>query len=493
MKYILTTLLTLTTVFTSLTYGADVHDLDSRIGIEMHEFNQQGDHFHIVYTVYVRQRAIARFRGMSLTPVLTDGSNEVALPSFVVPGANKERVLTRYYSNSRQDMPDFDIDWRTPNAVTYTITLPLQEWMHNAQLVIQREIQTYRARSTFDYFVLNSGAAVHTHTHTHTHTLYRAHLRVEMIEPAHVEIATDRNMLLLSGQALLDFPVGQSYILPHFQRNPIELARVYDVVRNITNNPDVRLQSIYISGFASPEGTAAFNLNLSGARANALLNLLRNTFDIPLHLFNLSAGGEDWDGLVRLLHENRVWIPNRDRIVQIIANEHDLDRREQQIRALDPNAWEIMLRHLFPHLRTVKYRIKYAVAEEGMAAENNNGTMSHHAMFQLAKNDGIESDNAYHLITHLILQHFPHSELAHSNAAALHIQRGNFAAAHKHLERAGNGATVLNNRGVLALLESDWERAEYYLIQAQAAGSVDAVYNRERLKVMMPQSEAEAR
>ena len=485
MRYILTTIL-LSILFTSL-YGVSIHNLDRGLGIEMHEFNQQGDNLHIVYTVHLSNRAIARFRGMSLTPVLTDGNNEIALPSFVVLGSNKERTLTRYFRNHRLAIPDFDINWRSPNAVTYTISLPLQEWMNSAQLVVHREVQTYRARSTFDSFVLGSGVAKHPPTQLHSHTLYRAQLRVEMVEPAHVETGTDRNILMLSGQAFLDFPVGQSYIQPHFRRNPIELMRVHDVVRNITNNPNAQLHSIDIRGFASPEATAAFNWNLSGARANALLRHLHTTFNIPLHLFNVSAGGEDWDSLVRLLHENRVWVPNRERILQIIALEPDLDRREQQIRALDPHAWDIMLRDLFPDLRRVDYHINYTVVE-AVAVPDNNVAMSHRALFLQAKGYGSGSDRAHHIITNVIPQHFPYSELAHNNAAALHIQRGDFALARVHLERAGDGSAALNSRGVLALLEGDLMRAEYYLVRAQVAGSIDAWHNREKLAIMRAES-----
>ena len=477
MKYILATILVLSTVFTGFAQMG-MFNIDRGVNIELHEFHERGDNLYISYTVHLDRRAIARWRGMSLTPAIVHGNNEMLLPSFVVLGPNKDRVLTRYYTNHRLDMPNFDIDWRADNAVLYTVNVPFQQWMEDAQLVIHREIQTYRARSTFDMFALNNRVELEPRV------AYQAQPRVEIVIPAREPKILDR-----SGQAFLDFPVGQSTILPNFRRNPVELARIQDEVRRVVSNPDAELQRIYIRGFASPEGTAASNQRLSEARATALQNHLRNMFGLPASLFRASGGGEDWDGLVRLLNENRVHVPNQDRILQIIATEFDLDRREQQIRAASPNGWAIMLRELFPDLRRADYRIYYTIRDYELEdaitlIDRNPGDLSHYEMFLVAEHYGRGSERANLIITNLILQHFPNDELAHNNAAALMIQRGDLALARAHLARAGDSAAALNNRGVLELLEGNLERAEDYLARAQAAGSEDAPHNRNELRLV---------
>ena len=487
-KYILATILVLSTAFSGFAYSAGVYGWDRGINIEMHEFHERGDNLHIVYTVHLDNRAISRFKGMSLTPALTDGNREILLPSFVVVGPNKDRVLTRYYHNHRLAMPNFDVDWRTDNSVTYSVVIPFQMWMEDAQLVIHREVQTTRERSIFDYFALNNRVELEPRP------VHQVQPRVEMVIPVYVEVEPERTMLILPGQAFLDFPVGQSNIQPNFRRNPVELGRAQEAVRTVLTTPDAQLQSIYIRGFASPEGTAASNYRLSGARATALQNHLSNLFNIPLHMFRVSAGGEDWDGLVGQLNEDTsAHIPDRDQILHIIATEHNLDRREAQIRALHGNAWSIMLRDLFPDLRRVNYYINYVVVEDVSLRERNVGNMLHHELFQMAKQYGIESDQAYLIITSVALQRFPGDELAHNNAAALHIQRGDLTMARVHLERAGDSAAALNNRGVLALLEGNLERAEDYLTRAQAAGSEDAAHNRNELRLKREDFEREER
>ena len=472
----------LSTVFSGFSQ-ANLFEIDRGVVVELHEFREQGDDLHVVYTVHIDRRAIARWRGMSLTPSVETNTQQLFLPSFVALGPNKERVLTRYYRNHRLDMPNFDIDWRTATSTTHRVTIPYQAWMDDAQLVIHREVQTYRARSTFDSFALNHRVELEPRAP------YQIQPRVEVIIPAREPKMLDR-----SGQAFLDFPVGQSVIQPNFRRNPVELARIQDAVRAVVSNPDAELQSLYIRGFASPEGTAASNQRLSEARAIALQNHLHRMFNIPVNVFRTSGGGEDWDGLVQLLHQNRVFVPNQDRILHIIATEFDLDRRERQIRALDQNAWNIMLRELFPDLRRVDYRIYYIIREYAVEdainlIDRNPRELSHYEMFLVAEHYGRGSDRAHLIITNVILQFFPNDELAHNNAAALHIQRGDLIMARTHLERAGDSAAALNNRGVLALLEGNLERAEQYLTRAQAVGSEDAAHNRNELRLKREDNE----
>jgi outer membrane protein OmpA-like peptidoglycan-associated protein len=443
------------------------------VRVELHEFSERDGNLNIVYTVHLSERAIARHQGMSLTPGLEAGNNVLLLPSFVVAGPNKERVLTRHHRNNRLEMPEFDADWRNATSIPHRVSVPFQSWMSDARLVIHREVQGFRAQSVFNQFLLANQPEIAPRA------TYQVRPRVEMIVPAREAKILDR-----TGQAFLDFPVGQSVIQPAFRRNPVELSRIEQAVQDVINNPDAQLNSIDIQGFASPEGAAASNHSLSGARATALQNHLRTRFNLPVTAFRVSAGGEDWDGLVAQLNENRVHVPQRDRILQAIASEFDLDRRERAVRATDNDvSWNVMLRELFPDLRRVDYRINYTIRDYTLEDAVNlidsaPDNLSHYEMWQVAEHYGRGSERANFIIATLILRHFPNDELAHNNAAALHIQRGDLALARAHLERAGASAAALNNRGVIALLEGDLTAADSYFVRAQAAGSEDAAHNR---------------
>ena len=82
------------------------------------------------------------------------------------------------------------------------------------------------------------------------------------------------------GKAYLDFPVGRSVILPTYRRNPEELSKIDDAIRDVAGNSDVIIQGIYIEGYASPEGTYASNDRLSKARAEALKDYIVQKFNL---------------------------------------------------------------------------------------------------------------------------------------------------------------------------------------------------------------------
>ena len=448
------------------------------IRVSLLEFREDGESLLLVYSMDIPARPVRRWRGLNLTLGIEAADTTMFFPTVTVVGPNKKRVLTRYYRNSCiEPIRDFyAVNWRHPHTFVAEVGLPFHEWMDNAQVFVRKEVANYRGCNVFTYHQL--GAQVEFEPVV-AHDIVP---RVALLIPAR-----EAKILERSGTAFLDFPVGQSVIQPNFRRNPGELARIDEAVRSVVSNPDATLETIYIRGFASPEGTAASNQRLSEARATALQNRLHSMFTIPLNRFRTTSAGEDWEGLVAQLNRNIVHVPNQDRILHIIATEHNLDRREQQIRSLDQSAWNIMLHSLFPDLRRVEYRINYTVRDYTIEdartlIDRRPEDLSHYEMFHVAEYYGRGSERANHIIINMIAQQFPNDQLAQNNAAALLIQRGDLALAGAHLERAGDSAAANNNRGVVALLEGDLDRAESYFTRAQAGGAPEAAYNREQVR-----------
>ena len=447
------------------------------VRVSLLEFREDGDNLLLVYSMDMPARPIRRWRGLNLTLGIEAADTTILFPTVTVVGPNKRRVLTRYYRNNHLEPRDFyAINWRDPHSFVTEVELPFRAWMDNAQVFVRKEVANYRGRNVFTYHQLGA------HVQLEPVVAHNIVPQVALLIPAR-----EAKILERSGTAFLDFPVGQSVIQPNFRRNPDELARIDEAVRSVVNNPDATLETIYIRGFASPEGTAASNQRLSEARATALQNRLHTMYNIPHNRFRTSGAGEDWEGLVAQLNRNIVHVPNQGRILHIIATEHNLDRREQQIRSLDQNAWNIMLRDLFPDLRRVEYRINYTIRdytiEDARTLIDRRPTdLSHYEMFHVAEHYGRGSERANHIIINMIAQQFPNDPLAQNNAAALLIQRGDLALANAHLQRAGNNAAANNNRGVIALLEGDLDRAENYFTRAQADGAPEAAHNREQLR-----------
>ena len=533
-KYLITAIIVLLTILPGHVQAVGqaaaettgLFDISRGLLVEVQEFSRRGDSLHVIYAVYMDRRVTARFQGMSLTPTVGAGNARLFLPSIVVVGPNKGRVLTRYYQNNRLVVPDFGIDWRSDHEFTYRVSVPFESWMDNAQFVLYKEVQGYRANSEFSRFALSNQIA-HLPAHHDDRRVVgdrppvgdirigdiliddgrriddrwitddrrefvrdpRAdglRLRVEMVMPPRDRIAESRTR-----HGVVGFQVSQSVILPSFRNNASELHSIKETIGSVIHNPDAELEMVRIRGYASPEGPVAFNEQLSWSRASALQEHIRSAFGLPPSMFQLSGGGEDWEGLEMLVRANP-HLPQRDRVLQILTTIHDSMQREAALRALGPT-WRMIANEMLPVLRRAESQIDYTIMVDHSTADAINlihsrpEVLSHYQMFQVAELYGRGSERAYQIITQMIVRHFQDDALAHSNAAALMIQRGDIAIARAHLARAGNIGSALNNRGVIALLEGDFQRAEEYFIRAQVAGSVDAAHNRTELRFALQQ------
>jgi outer membrane protein OmpA-like peptidoglycan-associated protein len=433
---------------------------------------------HISYLVQMTPRTIARYQGINITPGIETDNAVLLLPTFTVVGRNRNRVLTRFYRNTGQEQPDFDIDWLDSYSFIYNVRVPLQSWMQNARLSIRQEILGHRGHSVNTHFLTNERVLfAQQQQQVPVQLPYQVQPQVTIREPERQE-----KIVQMHATAFLDFPQGISTIRPNYRRNPIELNRIRESVLRVINDPDVEVQSIYIRGFASPEGSWESNNRLARARAIAVRNYIRDNFFFPEGIFRVSSYAEDWDGLAEKVRNSN--LPQREMILHIINSVGIFEGRESALMRLDGGVpYRIMYRDMFPYLRRIEYQINYRVrdfsVQESMNRINTQPeTLSHLEMFRVAENYGKESDRANGIMTETIPRHFPDDETANLNAAALLIQRGELTAARLHLDRAGNGSAALNNRGVIALLTGNFEQANDYFNRAQAAGSSEAMHNR---------------
>lgn len=149
--------------------------------------------------------------------------------------------------------------------------------------------------------------------------------------------------------------------------NKKALAELYNTVVNIKNNKDYTLESIEITGYASPEGTGVFNESLAYQRASALKSYLQNNIPgLNNELFTLINGGENWDGLRSIVAGSNMISKNE---VLYILDNVSLDNnggelRKKQLRELNSGKpYGYMLHNFFPKLRNAHYVVvSYSLA-----------------------------------------------------------------------------------------------------------------------------------
>lgn len=103
--------------------------------------------------------------------------------------------------------------------------------------------------------------------------------------------------------ARLQFRQGKSDVDPRYKDNRAELETVTGSINVVKTNPDLTITGIYITGYASPEGSVAFNQKLSESRANALAEYARKDTHMDASLWHVAGMGEDWEGLRREVGE----------------------------------------------------------------------------------------------------------------------------------------------------------------------------------------------
>lgn len=107
-----------------------------------------------------------------------------------------------------------------------------------------------------------------------------------------------------SGEALIIYTVGNAEIKPALGDNRAELDKIRRSLENVKTLQGVKINSMTISSYASPEGGWRYNFDLSERRAASLLGWLRRNHDLPGMALSARGFGEDWTGFEALLRED---------------------------------------------------------------------------------------------------------------------------------------------------------------------------------------------
>lgn len=145
-------------------------------------------------------------------------------------------------------------------------------------------------------------------------------------------------------------------------------ARINSMLQRLaTSDSSFVVRNIRVVGAASPEGSAPYNVGLSGRRAHSIFNYLsaREHFGVADTAF--VAVGRDWEGLRAAVLADTL-VPARDRLIytldDIIASidaghadsQHNLDR----IKAIDDGrTYSYIYTHIFPALRESRIYVDY--------------------------------------------------------------------------------------------------------------------------------------
>ena len=331
------------------------------------EIKKNGREVHVNFVLDIEEMHVKRQESVRLYPVVVakEGGKSLELPSVVLDGRVRDKVHRREKALTGSAKTDGAyIALRRKNGeaqqVEYAVTLPYEPWMAQSRLVLREQV-------TGCLECAQSGVEETPVKNTFLQ-LFRPQYATAFVQPGK-ETVKVRNEVRV---ARLQFRQDSYNIDPKFKNNESELATVSSSVEVVKTNPDLTITGIYITGYASPEGTVEYNLKLSKNRAEALAAYAQKDTEVDASLWHVTGVGEDWEGLRKEV-EKHPQLLKIDDVLRIIDEcDGDKDLCEQRIRNLvPPEIYQRLLNEMYGPLRRNEYRIEYNVRNFNLEEAKN--------------------------------------------------------------------------------------------------------------------------
>jgi tetratricopeptide (TPR) repeat protein len=189
--------------------------------------------------------------------------------------------------------------------------------------------------------------------------------------------------------------------------------------------------------------------------------------------------GEDWDGFLAAVAASS--LKEKDQVLNVIRSQADRDQRQQQIRNMVAIYNEID-KDILPNLRRaiIKISCTDAKTDEDIArlsSEDPSALTLSELLYSASLTTDVKQKAA---IYESAIKLFPEDYRGYNDLAAVKAFEGNLAEAKQLLEKATsispNNGVILNNQGVIAMMEKDYDAAKQAFEASEKAGFSQA-YN----------------
>ncbi|MDR0962871.1 MAG: DUF3868 domain-containing protein [Mediterranea sp.] len=334
---------------------------DGKIWINNSRVLHKGDSVYFDMDIKLTDIAIESERSLTLTPIIEMEGQEKILPSVLINGHRRQQLYERALKLApRNDSHSY---YRVVEAkknseptgpylrtIPYNIAFPYEDWMHEARIMLLQE----RCGCGGHAQQLSVGPLLAGIDHGTPIPDTVKVVRIDSVQ------TVERKSSFSNYDVRLHFPTAQTYIMPDFSDNRTELNRIEEVINRLINTPHLKILSISLQGFASPEGSEAANLRYADGRAQALLYYLQERLNLQPTMLRITSGGEDWNGLEEQIRTSVVIASYRYELENIMRLDANNDRKEALIRQLDGGkAYRLLNEYIFPQLRRVVCRVEY--------------------------------------------------------------------------------------------------------------------------------------
>ena len=457
------------------------------ITVSGEEVLRQGDAVSVKFHLDLSGVDMKQQHTAELVPVLVskDGTQEQTFPSIIVNGKTRNRALKReealtgqpHYTNVGTSVRRKNGESQT---VSYEASAPFAKWMYDGRLEVRESVTGCAGcdeggeTSTVDPLVLPRFIPS-----------YVASLREPAPEPVkrRDEVRSAR----------LQYRQDSYKTDPKFKNNANVLAEVQASIDAVKENDDLTITGIFVTGYASPEGTVPYNLKLSERRAKTFTDYVKQQNpNLDAALWHVDWKGEDWAGLREEVLKLPQLLKQSEVLAVIDGCDGNQDECEEKIKALVPPAiYERLLNEAYGPLRRNDYRIEYNVRnfnleEARELIRTNPKLLSLNEMYRVAGSYPKDSEE-YREAMEIAARTYPDDPVALGNAAVTCLARKDARAAIALLEGKTLDAASKNTLGVAYAEAGEYEKAKTTLESAAREGSADAKTNLAQLLKVMEQ------
>lgn len=467
----MTTIRTILSTLFFATAAASMGQQVDRLGVaDMSIARKDSASLSVELTVKPSLLRLGTDRLMRVTPVLrsADGQFEKELPSYSIAGKNQ------YYYTIRSRSQDGDV-FRSGSNVTerYSYDIPWEDWMGNSKIDFRTKTSACCGAPVMEEDLPVAELDL-------VPPVIPATADLEYLEP----VAKEVKEYALEGRAYVNFPVNRTEIFPDYLNNPLELRKITNSIDTVRDNKDATIESITLTGYASPEGPYDNNVRLAKGRTEAVRHYVSMLYDFAPSVYITASVPEDWAGLRESIDKSAM--PMRRQMLDFIDSDYPIEKRNDRFRQLFPADYDWLLKNVYPWLRHTDYLIKYTVRHYSdvdeirsvMASRPQN--LSLDEFYLLAQSYPVGSSE-YNEVFEVAVRMYPDEPVANLNAANAALSRGDMTKAERYLLKAGDSVDADYARGMYYAKKKDYDRALIYLEKCNTPKAESAI---ERVKAL---------
>ncbi len=335
----------------------------------------EGDQVQVTCRIDAPRKAVKGDQTFVLTPVLRHGVQWAELTRVVVQGRRAAVSERRRALWNQTDLYPGAVRLHPGQGVDYAATLTREAWMEDSELELAATVAACCSERSLPITALVRVAVYSTEDNAMIGEIPAAvQQQIDPLpEPAHStgqELAARYPFIAPISQygenpsretsLPVYFRVAQSSNVDRqYMGNGAILDQLAEAVREIERSADCRVARITVAGYASPEGSPAFNERLASERAATLCSYITRETGVSAETIEAAGHGADWEGLRALVAaSDQPWRAEALRIIDTMPvwnAARQVGRLGALMRLQGGDPYRYMAQNYFPSLRSAVY------------------------------------------------------------------------------------------------------------------------------------------